>query len=88
MLRGLFPLLLMSCGGCCTYAQVTWPMLEQGHASKALQLVEVVCAATGKYLNVIRQCGRPVLRPLPPSVHIGKGYCSRRETDCYPPHYG
>ena len=26
---------------------------------------------TGKYLNAIRECGRPVERPLPPDVHIG-----------------
>ncbi|KAL3137516.1 hypothetical protein ABBQ38_004802 [Trebouxia sp. C0009 RCD-2024] len=25
---------------------------------------------TGKYLNAIRECGRPVERPLPPDVHI------------------
>lgn len=27
---------------------------------------------TGKYLNAIRECGRPVERPLPPDVHIGR----------------
>lgn len=26
---------------------------------------------TGKYLNAIRECGRPVERPLPPYMHIG-----------------
>ena len=26
---------------------------------------------TGKYLNAIRECGRPVERPLPPDMHIG-----------------
>lgn len=26
---------------------------------------------TGKYLNAIRECGRQVLRPLPPDVHLG-----------------
>ena len=27
---------------------------------------------TGKYLNAVRECGRPVERPLPLDVHIGK----------------
>lgn len=27
---------------------------------------------TGKYLNAIRECGRPVERPLPVDVHIGE----------------
>ena len=31
---------------------------------------------TGKYLNAIRECGRPVERPLPPDMHIGTATCA------------
>ena len=36
---------------------------------------------TGKYLNAIRECGRPVERPLPSDVHIGGPPRPEREAE-------
>lgn len=36
----------------------------------------LICSTAGKYLNIIRQCGREVKRPLPLDVHIGAALVS------------